>query len=99
MAIYSSGSVEAQKLLFGHTVFGDLRPLICGLLRYAHRAEDGERELRCDCEGDGSCAGDAVFFSDVVKELDAAREAGMERGWWCGREMHRWTTQHRVHAE
>ncbi len=28
VAIYSSGSVQAQKLLFGHTVFGDLRPLI-----------------------------------------------------------------------
>lgn len=78
VAIYSSGSVEAQKLLFGHTVFGDLRPLIAGYFdtrtgpklesaSYASIAKAMEVE-----------PGEAVFFSDVVKELDAAREAGME---------------------
>ena len=28
--IYSSGSREAQKNLFGHTTAGDLRPYLCG---------------------------------------------------------------------
>ncbi len=29
--IYSSGSREAQNMLFGHTNAGDLRPYLCGL--------------------------------------------------------------------
>ncbi len=37
VAIYSSGSTEAQQLLFRHSIFGDLTPLICWLLRYPHR--------------------------------------------------------------
>ena len=28
--IYSSGSREAQNMLFGHTTAGDLRPYLCG---------------------------------------------------------------------
>jgi enolase-phosphatase E1 len=77
VAIYSSGSVEAQKLLFGHTIFGDLRPLISGYFdtrtgpkmesaSYAAIARTMDVALR-----------EAVFFSDVVRELDAARAAGM----------------------
>ena len=45
VAIYSSGSVEAQKLLFRYSIFGDLMPWIARLFRHAHRPEDGEREL------------------------------------------------------
>ena len=41
VAIYSSGSVEAQRLFFRYSDHGDLTPLICRLLRYAHRAEIG----------------------------------------------------------
>src|SRR3546814_21176492 len=28
--VYSSGSVDAQKLIFGHTAYGDLTPLFSG---------------------------------------------------------------------
>ena len=28
--IYSSGSREAQRLIFGYTRYGDLRPYLCG---------------------------------------------------------------------
>ncbi len=62
VAIYSSGSVDAQMLLFGHTVFGDLRPLICRLFRYANRPQVRERQLRGNCEVDGSCAGRCRFL-------------------------------------
>ncbi|HTX75518.1 MAG TPA: acireductone synthase [Terracidiphilus sp.] len=78
VAIYSSGSVEAQKLLFAHTNFGDLTPTISGYFdtRTGPKMESASyaaiaREL-------GVEAGDVLFFSDAVKELDAARAAGCE---------------------
>ena len=48
VAIFSSGSVLAQKLIFGHTPFGDLTPLPLGLLRYHHRAQGRGGELQAD---------------------------------------------------
>jgi enolase-phosphatase E1 len=78
VAIYSSGSVEAQKLLFGHTVFGDLRPLIAGYFdtRTGPKTESASYAAIAKAMQVGR--GEAIFFSDVVKELDAAQEAGME---------------------
>jgi enolase-phosphatase E1 len=35
--IYSSGSVEAQKLLFAHTAEGDIRDLIDGCMELKRR--------------------------------------------------------------
>ena len=40
--VYSSGSVHAQKLLFGHTVYGDLTPLFSG---YFDTHIGGKREM------------------------------------------------------
>jgi enolase-phosphatase E1 len=74
--VYSSGSVPAQQLLFGHTVAGDLRPHIRG---WYDTQTGGKREAesyRRILEAIGS--DDAVFLSDVVEELDAARDAGFD---------------------
>lgn len=78
--VYSSGSVHAQKLLFAHTAFGDLTPLFRGWYdtRIGAKVEtDSYRRIASDIGGD---PGDILFLSDVVRELDAAREAGM-RTW------------------
>ncbi len=75
--IYSSGSIEAQRLFFGHTSFGDLTPLLRGhydtttgpkreASSYAKIAADMRMEPR-----------QILFVSDVGTELDAARSAGM----------------------
>jgi enolase-phosphatase E1 len=77
VAIYSSGSVEAQKLLFGHTNFGDLRPLIGGYFDTRTGPKTESASYAAIAEAMGEKAGEAIFFSDVVKELDAARGAGM----------------------
>lgn len=76
--IYSSGSVPAQKLLFGHSVGGDLLPLFDGFYdttiggkREAQSYERIAREI-------GVPAQSIVFFSDVALELDAASSAGMQ---------------------
>ena len=75
VAIYSSGSELAQRLLFGHTAYGDLTPLFVRFFdtgvgpkvspdsyrRIAHH-------LRCPTDR-------LLFVSDVTSELGAARAA------------------------
>ena len=76
--VYSSGSVEAQKLLFGHSTAGDLSPLFSG---WFDTAIGGKREVgsyRNLVKSIARPAGEIVFLSDVVEELDAAREAGLD---------------------
>ncbi|MCC6207639.1 MAG: acireductone synthase [Gammaproteobacteria bacterium] len=76
--VYSSGSVHAQKLLFAHTEYGDLTPLFSGYFdtRVGHKAETASyRHIASQIEE----APEAILFlSDIVAELDAAREAGMQ---------------------
>lgn len=76
VAIYSSGSVEAQKLLFRHTNFGDLTPLISGYFDTRTGPKQAVASYVAIAQEVGVAPCDALFFSDVVKELDAAREAG-----------------------
>ncbi len=76
--VYSSGSVDAQKLIFGHTAFGDLTPLFSG---YFDTRVGGKREAqsyRTILRDTGLSGPDMLFLSDVVEELDAARAAGMK---------------------
>ena len=77
LAVYSSGSVPAQKLLFAHTEAGDLTPLFRGFFdtEVGHKRDADSYRLIAD-RLDRS-VGDVVFLSDVVAELDAAREAGL----------------------
>jgi enolase-phosphatase E1 len=76
--IYSSGSVEAQKLIFGHSEAGDLRPLISGYFdtRTGHKREAAS--YRRISESIGLPAEQVLFLSDVAAELDAAASAGMK---------------------
>lgn len=76
--VYSSGSVEAQKLIFGHTDFGDLTPLFSG---YFDTRVGGKREAAsylAIAERIGLPTQQILFLSDVGEELDAAREAGLQ---------------------
>lgn len=78
--VYSSGSVEAQKLIFGHTEHGDLTPLFSG---YFDTRVGGKREAqsyRAIVRETGLSAGEMLFLSDVGEELDAARAAGLKTG-------------------
>jgi enolase-phosphatase E1 len=76
--VYSSGSVPAQRLFFGHSDAGDLTALFSG---WYDTEVGGKREAasyRNIVESIGIPAGEIVFLSDVVEELDAAREAGLQ---------------------
>lgn len=75
--VYSSGSVPAQQLFFGNSDAGDLRPLFSG---WFDTEIGGKREAdsyRRIVEAMALPADAIVFLSDVVEELDAAREAGL----------------------
>ena len=76
--VYSSGSVPAQRLFFGHSEAGDLTPLFSG---WFDTEVGGKREAasyRHIAELVGLPAGEILFLSDIVAELDAAREAGLQ---------------------
>lgn len=78
--IFSSGSVLAQKLLFGHTAYGDLLPFFEG---YHDTTTGPKREARAYtaiAAAYGLPPGEILFLSDIVEELDAAREAGLSTG-------------------
>ena len=76
--VYSSGSVAAQKLFFGHTEAGDLAGLFDG---WFDTEVGGKRErasyLRI-AEAIGLPRPAIVFLSDIAAELDAARGTGMQ---------------------
>jgi enolase-phosphatase E1 len=79
--VYSSGSVQAQKLIFGHTPYGDLTPLFSG---YFDTKVGGKREAgsyRTIAQETGLPAGEILFLSDVGEELDVSRAAGMQTAW------------------
>jgi enolase-phosphatase E1 len=76
--VFSSGSVPAQKLLFAHTTAGDLTPLFSGYFDTeigGKRSADSYRRILAAIDRP---AADVVFLSDVVEELDAAREAALD---------------------
>lgn len=78
MGVYSSGSVDAQILLFGHTSEGDLKPYFSD---YFDTAVGHKREVKSYehiCTALGLPAGEILFLSDVPEELDAAKAAGMQ---------------------
>jgi enolase-phosphatase E1 len=75
--IYSSGSVEAQKLYFAHSVAGDLTPLIGGYFDTTTGAK-GEAASYLKIAAAIGFTPDAItFFSDAATETDAALSAGL----------------------
>ena len=78
IAIYSSGSVLAQKLLFKYTDHGDLTPYISA---YFDTTSGGKREsesYRKIASELNLPPEEILFVSDVLAELDAANNAGFQ---------------------
>lgn len=75
--VYSSGSIQAQKLIFGCSEAGDLTPLFSG---YFDTTSGPKREAQSYVNIAQALkieASQVLFLSDIVEELDAARAAGM----------------------
>jgi len=78
VAIYSSASELGQRLLFGHTAYGDLTPLLTGFFDTAVGAKREAGSYRRIASELGVAPARLLFISDVTAELDAAHAAGCE---------------------
>ncbi|MHC5349773.1 acireductone synthase [Metapseudomonas furukawaii] len=76
--VYSSGSIQAQKLIFGCSEAGDLAPLFSGYFDTTSGPKREADSYRRIASAIGRPAEEILFLSDVVQELDAAREAGLQ---------------------
>jgi enolase-phosphatase E1 len=78
MGVFSSGSIAAQKLIFGFSEAGDLTPFFSN---YFDTTTGGKREMETypkiasDLELPSS---QILFLSDIIEELVAADQAGMQ---------------------
>lgn len=79
--VYSSGSVQAQQLIFGHTAFGDLTPYFSGYFdtRVGSKREVSSYQTILQSLGLDPKA--VAFLSDIEAELIAAEEAGIYSCW------------------
>jgi enolase-phosphatase E1 len=75
--VYSSGSVPAQKLLFGHTAAGDLTGLFQGFFDTRVGAKREAASYAVIARGANITPAEFLFLSDVEAELDAAASAGL----------------------
>jgi enolase-phosphatase E1 len=78
LRIYSSGSIAAQKLFFGHTIAGDLLHRFRGHYDTTTGPKKEAASYRAIAADIGLPSNEILFISDVVAELDAAREAGLD---------------------
>lgn len=77
VAIYSSGSILAQKLLFAHTNYGDLTPFISNYFATTTGPKRETASYTAISEALGIAPAEILFLSDIPAELDAARDAGV----------------------
>lgn len=78
VAIYSSGSVHAQKLIFGRSQAGDLGRFITAYFDTTtgpKKAAESYRKIAAEL---GVLTNEVVFCTDNLDEARAARDAGMQ---------------------
>lgn len=76
--VYSSGSVAAQKLLFGYSDAGDLTPLFSGYFDTHVGAKRDVQSYRNIAQQIAIAPASLLFLSDIRQELDAAEQAGWQ---------------------
>ena len=77
LAVFSSGSVAAQKLIFGHSDQGDLSPLFSGWFDTTTGPKREAMSYLMIADALGVSPADMLFLSDIAAEADAAKAAGM----------------------
>ena len=77
LAVYSSGSVRAQRLLYRHSNAGDLSPLFSHWFDTSTGAKGEADSYRAIAAVMALEPGAILFVSDAKPELEAARSAGM----------------------
>ena len=78
LGVFSSGSIAAQKLIFGYSVAGDLTPYFSA---YFDTTTGGKREVETYNKISQELKiqpSEILFLSDIVEELEAAQQAGLQ---------------------
>lgn len=75
--IYSSGSVLAQKLIFGFSMQGNLNPLISGYFDTAVGPKRNSESYRNILNAIGVDGRETCFFTDIQEEAEAASILGI----------------------
>ena len=78
LAVYSSGSIPSQKLLYGYTEQGDLTSLFDGFFDLSTGGKKDAASYTKIAAVCGLNPEDILFLSDIGAELDAALEAGLQ---------------------
>lgn len=79
--VYSSGSIQAQKLFFKYSEAGDLTPLFQDYFDTTTGLKQEADSYRKIAAAIGLPAQELLFLSDIEAELNAARQAGFQTGW------------------
>lgn len=79
--VYSSGSVKAQKLIFGFSSEGDLTPFFSGYFDTNVGGKKESASYRNIIDQLGMEPQTVLFLSDVEAELEAAEAAGLKTCW------------------
>jgi len=78
VCIYSSGSIAAQKLLFGHTSEGDITSYFSGHFDTTSGSKRESTSYATIANSLGVKPKDVIFVTDFEAEIHAANEAGMK---------------------
>ncbi|MDP6321503.1 MAG: acireductone synthase [Prochlorococcaceae cyanobacterium ETNP14_MAG_5] len=77
LAVYSSGSIPAQKLLYAHTADGDLTALFSHWFDTRSGNKKESKSYTDIAMAMNIPAGEVIFISDSCAECNAAQKAGM----------------------
>ena len=77
LAIFSSGSIAAQKQLFGFSTEGDLTPYFSAYFDTTTGMKRDEQTYHLIVKQLHASANSVLFLSDIPQELEAANAAGM----------------------
>ena len=73
VCIYSSGSINAQKLLFGHTSMGDMTPYLSDYFDTTSGSKREADSYSTIAKALGVTTKDVIFVSDLEDEIIAAK--------------------------
>lgn len=76
--VYSSGSIEAQKLIFQYSEAGDLTPLFDGYFDLTIGSKLEAASYARIADAIGLAPGEILFLSDNPRETEAAAGAGVQ---------------------
>lgn len=77
LAIFSSGSIAAQKQLFGFSTEGDLTPYFSAYFDTTIGMKRDEQTYQLIAQQLQASANSVLFLSDISQELEAANAAGL----------------------